>query len=83
MLYPSSEIAAADPMTRKNTKVLTQVAKANQCVGRACWWLKGIDRESVDHLGVADKINVVLSLLQQVDDITIDIQITIKSKQKQ
>lgn len=80
MLYLSSEIVAVDPMTRKDTKVLTQVAKANQCAERACWWLKGIDRESVIRLGVADKIKNVLSLLQQVDDITIDIQIIIKSK---
>lgn len=68
-------------MTRKDGKVLTQVSKADMCAGRAFWWLKGIDRESVDHLGVADKINNVLSLLQQVDNITIDIQIIIKNKE--
>ena len=42
--------------------------------------MKGIDREEAQRLGVADMVQSVLSLLQKVDNITIDIQITIKQK---
>lgn len=60
--------------------ILTQAQEANHNAERAYWWMKGIDREEAQRLGVADMVQSVLSLLQKVDNITIDIQITIKQK---
>ena len=60
--------------------ILTLAQEANHNAERAYWWMKGIDREEAQRLGVADMVQSVLSLLQKVDNITIDIQITIKQK---
>jgi hypothetical protein len=60
--------------------ILTHAQEANHNAERAYWWMKGIDREEAQRLGVADMVQSVLSLLQKVDNITIDIQITIKQK---
>ncbi len=60
--------------------ILTHAQEANLNAERAYWWMKGIDREEAQRLGVADMVQSVLSLLQKVDNITIDIQITIKQK---
>lgn len=63
--------------------ILTHAQEANHNAERAYWWMKGIDREEAQRLGVADmvqSVQSVLSLLQKVDNITIDIQITIKQK---
>ena len=37
---------------------------------RAYWWMKGIDREEAQRLGLSDMVQSVLSLLQKVDNIT-------------
>lgn len=60
--------------------ILTHAQEANHNAERAYWWMKGIDREEAQRLGVADMVQSVLSPLQKVDNITMDIQITIKQK---
>lgn len=60
--------------------ILTHAQEANHNAERAYWWMKGIDREEAQRLGLADMVQSVLSLLQKVDNITMDIQITIKQK---
>lgn len=61
--------------------MITIVEQANKNAERSYWWLKNIKAEDVKELGmtnVLDKIRDVLSLLQQVDNITMDIIITVK-----
>ena len=62
--------------------ILTHAQEANHNAERAYWWMKGIDREEAQRLGLSDMVQSVLSLLQKVDNITMDIQITIKQKSK-
>lgn len=62
-------------------ELTTHVEQANKNAERSYWWLKNINVEDVKELGmssVLDKIRDVLSLLQQVDNITMDVIITIK-----
>lgn len=62
-------------------ELITHIEQANRNAGRSYWWLKNIKAEDVKELGmtnVLDKIRDVLSLLQQVDNTTMDIMITIK-----
>lgn len=61
---------------------LLSVEQTNHCAERAYWW-KGVDKDTAERLGVADMVKNVLSLLQKVDNITMDIQITIKNKTQQ
>lgn len=61
-------------------ETLTKVEQANKEAERAFWWMKGVDRETAETLGVIDKVADVLKLLQKVDNITMDIIITIKNK---
>lgn len=56
--------------------------QANQDAERALWWMKGIDRDKAQRLGLNDMVQSVLSLLQKVDNITMDIIITINNKSK-
>lgn len=60
--------------------ILLSVEQSNHCAERAYWWMKGVDKETAERLGVADMVKSVLSLLQKVDNITMDISITIKNK---
>lgn len=69
-------------MTPTEEVILTRAQEANHNAERAYWWMKGIDREEAQRLGLADMVQSVLSLLQKVDNITMDIQITIKQKSK-
>lgn len=62
--------------------ILTHAQEANHNAERAYWWMKGIDREEAQRLGLSDMVQSALSLLQKVDNITMDIQITIKQKSK-
>lgn len=62
---------------------LLSVEQTNHCAERAYWWMKGVDKDTAERLGVADMVKNVLSLLQKVDNITMDIQITIKNKTQQ
>lgn len=68
-------------MTPTEEVIITHAQEANHNAERAYWWMKGIDREEAQRLGLTDMILTVLSLLQKVDNITMDIQITIKQKQ--
>lgn len=61
---------------------LLSAEQCNLCAERAYWWMKKIDKDAAERLGVVDKIKSVLSLLQRVDNITMDIQITISQKIK-
>lgn len=65
-------------MTPTEEVMLTHAQEANHNAERAYWWMKGIDREEAQRLGVADMVQSVLSLLQTVDNITMDIVITVK-----
>lgn len=58
--------------------ITTHAQEANHNAERAYWWMKGIDREEAQRLGLNDKVQTVLNLLQKVDNITMDIVITIK-----
>ena len=69
-------------MTPTEEVIVTHAQEANHNAERAYWWMKGIDREEAQRLGLADMVQSVLSLLQKVDNITMDIQITIKQKSK-
>lgn len=62
--------------------ILTHAQEANHNAERAYWWMKGIDREEAQRLGLTDMVLEVLSLLQKVDNITMDIVITIKQNSK-
>lgn len=66
-------------------ELITNIEQANRNAERSYWWLKNIKADDVNELGmtnVLDNIRDVLSLLQQVDNITMDIMITIKQKTK-
>lgn len=58
--------------------ILTHAQEANYNAERASWFMKGIDPNEARRLGVADMVQSVLSLLQTVDNITMDIIITVK-----
>ena len=62
--------------------ILTHAQEANHNAERAYWWMKGIDRDEAQRLGLNDKVQTVLNLLQKVDNITMDIVITIKQNSK-
>lgn len=62
--------------------IQTHAQEANHNAERAYWWMKGIDRDEAQRLGLTDMVLEVLSLLQKVDNITMDIVITIKQNSK-
>ena len=64
-------------------EILFRVEKANKSAETAFWWMKGIDRSDIDNLGVMSKIQNVIKLLREVDNITMDITIAIRNKSKQ
>lgn len=59
-------------------KVITGVEQANPNAQRAYWCMKDIDRDDAQRLNIANEVYTVLSLLQPIDNITMDIVITIK-----
>lgn len=67
-------------MTKEQESIIYRIHKANACAEYAYWWMKNIDANDIDDLGVMSKIQDVLELLRKVDDITMDIVITIKNK---
>lgn len=69
-------------MTPTEEVIVTHAQEANHNAERAYWWMKGIDREEAQRLGLSDMVQSVLSLLQKVDNITMDIVITINQKSK-
>lgn len=62
--------------------ITTHAQEANHNAERAYWWMKGIDRDEAQRLGLNDKVQTVLNLLQKIDNITMDIVITIKQNSK-
>lgn len=69
-------------MTATEEVITTHAQEANHNAERAYWWMKGIDRDEAQRLGLNEKVQAVLDLLQKVDNITMDIIITIKQKSK-
>lgn len=68
-------------MTPAEKAIVPNAQEANHNADHTCWWMKGVDRDEAQRLGLTDRILTVLSLLQKSDNITMDIQITIKQKQ--
>ena len=69
-------------MTPQQEKIIFHTQKANVCAESAFWWMKNINANDIDDLGVMSKIQDVLELLRKVDDLTMDIVITISSSPK-
>lgn len=69
-------------MTPTEEVIVTHAKEANHNAERAYWWMKGIDRDEAQRLGLNDMVQSVLNLLQKVDNITMDIVITIKQNSK-
>lgn len=60
-------------------KSLMQFNLRPQQTDASCWWIKDIDKKQARELRVADKVLEVLDLLNKIDNLTIDIKITIKN----
>lgn len=73
---------ASDYLKPASEVMIQQIEEANHNAERSYWWIKGIDRDEAQRLGVSDMVQSVLSLLQKVDNITMDIVITIKHNNK-
>lgn len=43
----------------------------------ASFWMKGIDAEKAGHIALNNMVENILSLLQKLDNVSMDIQITI------
>ena len=67
-------------MTLEEEKIILCTQKAEDCSHAAHWWMKNIDVNDIDDLGVMSKIQDVIELLHKVNDLTMDIVITIKNK---
>ncbi len=73
---------ASDYLNPASQVIIQQIEEANHNAERSYWWMKGVDRDEAQRLGVNDMVQTVLNLLQKVDNITMDIVITIKQKAK-
>lgn len=73
---------ASDYLNPASQVMIQQIEQANKNAERSYWWMKGVDRDEAQRLGVNDMVQSVLDLLQKVDNITMDIVITIKQKSK-
>ncbi len=60
------------------TTIIDNIEQANREAARAYWWIKDINPADAAASGVSDQVKTLLSLLQKVDNITIDIAITIR-----
>lgn len=67
-------------MSDKTKEALIFVEQANRCAERAFWWVKGVNADEATRLKVVEKVNEVLKLLQKVDNLTLDITISIKQQ---
>lgn len=72
----------SDYLNPASQVMIQQIEEANHNAERSYWWMKGVDRDEAQRLGVNDMVQTVLNLLQKVDNITMDIVITIKQKAK-
>lgn len=73
-------INSHDSLSPASQVMIQQIEHANRNAERSYWWMKGVDRDEALRLGLNDKVQTVLNLLQTVDNITMDILITIKQK---
>lgn len=71
---------AADYLNPSSQAMIRQMVEANNNAERAYWRMKGIERDEAQRLGLNDMVRTALSLLQKVDNITMDIVITIRQK---
>ena len=69
-------------MTPSELAIITHVQQANSDAKRAYWWIRNIEPDEALRLGVSDMIRSVLAHLQKVDNLTVDIELTIKQKSK-
>ena len=76
-------MADNETLNPEDAGFLVSVEQTNHCAERAYWWMKEVDKDTAERLGVSDMVKSVLSLLQKVDNITMDISITIKNKIQQ
>lgn len=60
--------------------ITAQVKAANRDAEAAYWWMKDINPEEAQRLGITAMVQQVLDLLLKVDNITIDIQIKVKQQ---
>lgn len=67
-------------MAKQEYDMLVQIEQANKETERAYWWMKNIDHELAQSVGVTEHIKEILSLLNTIDNITMDITIKIKQK---
>lgn len=67
-------------MVTTNQEIITQIQEANQQSAKAFWWLRNVNRNEATQLGVMRKIEEALQLLQDVDNLTIDVMITIRKQ---
>lgn len=72
----------SDCLKPASRDLLPLIEQANRNAERSYWWMKGVDRDEAKRFGVSDMVQSVLNLLQKVDNITMDIVITIKQKSK-
>ncbi|MCM1077797.1 MAG: hypothetical protein NC411_10615 [Bacteroides sp.] len=66
--------------TTSENELVSKLREANRNAERAYWWMKDVDRKTAERVGVYAMVNEVLSLLKQIDDITLDITIKINRK---
>lgn len=60
----------SDYLNPASQVMIQQIEEANHNAERAYWWMKGIDREEAQRLGLSDMVQAVLLLLQKVDNIS-------------
>lgn len=74
-----SQVAADDkPLPKELKELLTRITSAERYAETAYWWFKGVDLKVAEEHNVAGQLANVLSLLSKVDNIAMDIVITIK-----
>lgn len=69
----------SDYLNQASKVMIQQIEDANHNAERSYWRIKGVDRDETQRLGVNDMVQTVLNLLQMVDNITMDIVITINN----
>lgn len=74
-----SQVEAGDkPLSPELQDLLKHISSAERHAESAYWWFKGIDHKVAEEHNVTGQLANVLSLLAKVDNIAMDIVITIK-----
>lgn len=58
---------ASDYLNPASQVMIQQIEQANKNAERSYWWMKGVDCDEAQRLGVNDMVQSVLDLLQKVD----------------